>query len=130
MRSYYPKIKELGAEVAVVMMGNSAQLGEFLRTRNFPFPVYGNAGVTSYRAYGLKRFTETGAYLDPLKSGREMLEAFSSFARNGSGIPDGDIAQLGGTFVVDKEGKILFAFRQQMASEPIPITQVIETLKK
>ncbi len=126
----YAEIKKRGAKVAVVMMGGKADLKDFLSTRSFPFEVYGNEGVAAYRAYSLKRYTDSSAILNPAKGAQEFISGLSSLLRHGGGIPEGDVTQLGGTFVINTDGKLAFTHRSEMGSDNAPVSSIVAALDK
>ena len=126
----YARFSEKGANVAAIMMGNQSAVKEFLTDRKFSFKVYGSGGNAVHRAYGLKRFTETGDLFNPVKSAGEIFKSISVASKYGLGIPEGDVAQLGGTFVIDTDGTILFAHQSELASDNAPLSAVLNALEE
>jgi hypothetical protein len=110
------------------MMGNKTDLQDFLKSRTFSYEVYGSGGTSLYRAFGLRRFTDSPSILNPVNSVNEVFKAFGAMAKFGVGIPEGDVAQMGGTFVIDTSGTLLYTHRSEMPSDNPALTTVLAAL--
>ena len=105
MRRAAPELRAAGLAVAVVGMGTPEQTAAFGREVDAPFPVLADPERAAYRAYGL---AELGAkeFLT-LDAAKAMLGAV--LRGNRGGRPVGNTGQLGGAFVIDREGTVRWA---------------------
>lgn len=91
--------------VAVVSMGGPEVAHEFCARQRLPFICLSDPSRASYRAYGLRR----GARMDVF--GPATLPAGLRAAAHGHfvGRPVGDVYQLGGTFLIGRDGIVRYA---------------------
>ncbi len=90
-------------------MGNPSEANSFKRSRNIPFPLLSDTGQGVYKTYGLTHINPAAE----LRAG-SMQALFSETVHgNFAGIPVGDVTQLGGTFLVDKQGITRYAHRDR-----------------
>jgi hypothetical protein len=105
------EIKDLGAEVLVVAYDEPTLLSaKMLHDVPLPFPLLLDRTREAYARWGMGRTGLTGAMLSPSLNWRYLKllakgERFLGFAP--------DMFQLGGDFLVDKQGTLVFAYRMR-----------------
>jgi peroxiredoxin len=114
LREDYSKFRDKGAEVAVVTQGNPEQTASLCGRYGCEFPCLSNPECKAYRAYGLER----GSY-GQVMSPMILLKATLSALRGNIGRQVGDVFQMPGTFVIDREGVVRFAhYNRDSADNP------------
>lgn len=105
MRRAHPDLQRAGIDVALVGMGSPAESAAFGRDLALPFPVLSDPDRAAYRAFGA---IEAGAreFLSPA-AGKAMLGAV--LRGNRGGRPIGDVRQLGGAWLIDRDGRVVWA---------------------
>ena len=105
------KIESLGAKVLVVAYDEPSLLSaKMLHDVALPFPLLLDRTRVTYARWGMGRTGLTGAMLSPSLNWRYLKllvkgERFLGFAP--------DMFQLGGDFLVDKQGTLAFAYRMR-----------------
>ena len=93
----------------IISQARPELLAAFLREQPLPFPVVADPGRDVYRIFGLER-TSWGAMFRPGVIFRYLRLLFRGWrpqqAREGE-----DILQLGGDFVLDGKGRLIYAYR-------------------
>lgn len=121
------EIAAAGGEVVLVAYDDKSLLdAKILKGLSVPFRLLLDQDKKSYKAWGLGRTGLTGAMLSPELNWRYLKlllkgERFLGFAP--------DMFQLGGDFVIDKEGKIVFAHRMRNNGDRPDIEQLLKALK-
>ena len=98
---------------------------QFSRSEGLSYPVLSDPGRRLYAAFGLRRkplvrlMTRSilATYLRGLLSGRWPW------------LPRGDLGQLGGDFVLDGEGAVVFAHRGREAGDRPPIEAILAAVR-
>ncbi len=125
MRERYEEFRRL-AEVLVISQARPELLAIFLREHPQPFPVAADPQRVSYRAFGLER-TSWAAMLRPdviLRYLRLILRGWHlQQVRQGE-----DILQLGGDFVLDGEGRLLYAYRSAEPTDRPAINALLQAV--
>lgn len=125
LRERKDTLERLGAVVLAVTFEAPNEVAEFARREKLPFPLLIDPGRRAYQAFGLRRArlakTLTWAtaryYLKALLHGHLPRRTH------------GDVGQLGGDFVLDPEGRVVFARPSEgPADRPTPeeIIQAVE----
>jgi peroxiredoxin len=113
LRSHYPIIQAAGADVLLVTFFPPNRALAWARRHKLPFPLASDESRQIYFDYGL-RDANTLELLGPqnwlpgLRATLRMREA-PSHTRH--------VAQLGGYFIVDDSGKLLYAHRSTTPSD-------------
>jgi alkyl hydroperoxide reductase subunit AhpC len=121
LRSHYPTIQAAGAEVLLVTFFPPSRALTWARRHKLPFPLASDESRQVYFDYGLGDATTMELlgpqnWLPGLKATLRTREA-PSHTRH--------VAQLGGYFIVDDTGKLLYAHRSSNPSDhPDPRTLV------
>ena len=114
MREDHQRYRNAGADLIVVTMGDVEQTDQFRRQFDAPFTFLADSEQTAYRAYGLVRGT-----LGQIAGPSVWLPAIRALARGGAGKPVGDIRQMPGAFVIDRQGVIRHAhYPKHQADRP------------
>jgi peroxiredoxin len=96
-----------------------------LRDVDCPFPVALDRDRTAYRAWGLRRMPLPLIWLDPKVWGQytTLLASGERMRRSG-----GDERQMGGDFVVNADGVIVYARPQRRDDRP-PVAELIKAVE-
>lgn len=81
-------------------------------------------GIDVHQAYGLDR-SGLASLFNPKLYGNSLRAAAAGFTQ---GPATGDIAMLGGIFVVDRQGVIRYAYANEVAGDYPPIPEVIGSI--
>lgn len=121
-----PAIHEAGAELVIVGSGNPAMAGYFAEDYGVTTPLYTDPSRDVYRAFGARRPT-WAALLNPRLYWNALRVALRG---HWPGRPQGDLAQLGGVFIVLPDGKMPFAYRSSVAGDLPSPRRVIDELNR
>src|SRR5579884_4171309 len=107
----------LGAAVLVISFEPPAEAAEFARREGLPFPILSDPERRAYAAFGLTRGTVPRDQLG--RTIRYYLQAFlhGHWPRR----PRGDTRQLGGDFVLDPAGRIVYAHPERGPADRPPV---------
>jgi peroxiredoxin len=95
----------MGAEVVLVGLGSVEQTAAFKERFDVPFPMIADPEKRLFEAFRLKR-AATGALL----SAKMVFRGVTAMAKgHGMGVPQGDVRQLPGVFIIGTDGRILFS---------------------
>jgi peroxiredoxin len=120
LREAYPKFQERDAEVAIVTMETPKHAAELRRRYQCGFPCLSDPRAEAYRAFGL----EHGGVAQVMAP-RIILRAAAAALKGNYGGPMGDVFQMGGTFVIDREGVVRYCYRNGDAADNAPIEEVL-----
>ena len=113
MQEDVERFRQAGVELVAIGMGSPGLIRQLRARMGLPFALLSDQQLAAYRAYHLLR----------MKGWREVnLTTATRYAgrilRHGVGLSPGeDRHQLGGAFVVDREGTVRYAFRAQRSAE-------------
>ncbi len=125
MRDKADGFEKAGGRVVLVGMGPPKESNAFLKKFGRPFPMICDPEQKLYAAYGLKRMGTLG-FLSPSLA----LKSLSALAGgNLAGIPEGDVKQLAGVFIVDTTGYVRFRHLSADPSDFPPAEDVLAALK-
>ncbi len=120
-----PAIHEAGAELVIVGSGSPSMAGFFAEDYHVTTPLFTDPTRDVYRAFGAKRPT-WAAPLNPRLYWNGLRVALRG---HWPGRPQGDLAQLGGVFIVLPDGGLPFAYRSTVAGDLPSVARVIDELK-
>ncbi len=110
MRHSYPAVRELNAEALAIAAVDAGSLSAFARELALPFPALSDAGEQVYSAFGLGK----GIVIRP----RTVLTVVRlAWRARRLYRPVGDVMQVGGDFLVDRNGVIRYAHRSEDPSD-------------
>lgn len=111
--------------VAVVHDEAGLVRDRMLRDLDLPFPVVVDRDRHGYRAYGLRR----GSLRDVWSPGALVTYARGLVSRERIDRPGADPRQLGGDFVVDADGRVVFSHPQSSSDDRPPAGRLVECLE-
>ena len=124
MRDKADDFTKAEARVLLVGMGSPKGSKEFLKRFEVPFPMVCDPDRKLYDDYGLKRMGILG-FLSPSLA----LKSLSAVAQgNLVGMPEGDVKQLAGVFIIDVSGVVLFRHLSADPADFPPAEDVLAAL--
>lgn len=124
MRNDYERFRLADGKVAVVTMGSPQQAADFREKKRLPFPCLSDPEQNLYRAFHLPR-----AGFGQMAAPAVMLAGPKALFRGGLGVPRGDIKQMPGTFVIDRDGIIRLAYYSTNIADNPANDRLIEVLE-
>jgi peroxiredoxin len=112
LRDSRPEFDRRGATVAAVAPGSSIRTKQLCDSHRITFRCLADPHYEAYRAFGLERGS-----IAQIMGPEVMLKTMRSWFRGNFGPPGGDVFQLGGTFVIGKDGVIRLAHIARDASD-------------
>jgi peroxiredoxin len=120
------EFRRLGAEVIVVSFAQPDRLTQYLAARPWPFQVLADPSRSAYRAFGLGSATWTqllkprviAKYLGLILRGRMPHMAHE------------DVHQLGGDFVFDRGGRVVFEYRSRDPADRPSISELLDAVRQ
>jgi peroxiredoxin len=114
-----------GAAVVLVTFTRPRNLRGFRRRLGLRYPVVADESRAAYREYGLGRGPWWKVW------GPKALLAYGRLLRAGRRLerPSQDTLQLGGDFVVDRDGAIAFAYRSIAPDDRPPVDALIDAVR-
>ena len=122
----YPQIKQAGGQLLLVTMGTPQQAAKFRAKFDFDseLTLLADASREAFGAYGLERGS-----VRQVMGPKVWLPLLRGMVRGGAGKPVGDIWQMPGEFVIDRQGIIRYAhYPTHQAEHPSP-QQIIAALQ-
>ena len=114
------------AEVALVTFTRQRNLRGYRRRFGLPFPVLADEMRTAYRAYGLGRGPWWRVW------GPATLRAYARLVGRGGKLrrPTEDTLQLGGDFVVGRDGRLVYVFRSKGPSDRPSVDDLVRAVRR
>ncbi len=128
MQQHYDAIRQLGADVLIVCQARPEVLATFLREHPLPFPIVGDPERTAYRRFGLER-TSWATMLRPGVIWGYLRLMFRGW-RPQAVRPGEDVLQLGGDFILDREGRLVYAYRSAEPTDRPPVAGLLQRLRE
>lgn len=116
----------MGVEVVAIGMGLPEVSRLFKERHKITFPFLSDPGQKAYQAFGLGIMNPVAELMGG--SGRALLR--ETLAGNFVGVPVGDVTQLGGSFLVNREGKALYVRRDQTSSSFPSGQELVKIIQK
>ena len=115
LRDDRERFEASGANVVLIGLGRPDQAGWFCEQHDLPFTCVVQPDRSAHKAFGLRRgsLNEVSGPAVWLPWVKNQLTGKRQTAYGGKG----DVAQLPGTFVVDTDGILRFAYRSQRSSD-------------
>jgi len=115
LRRNKKKFEKAGARVVLVGMGTPSESAEFAAKFNIPFPIIADPQKKLYRKFKLKQMSTLG-FFSPSVALKGVVAIVGG---HGIGMPQGDIRQLAGVFIINTAGQIIFShFSNNPADHP------------
>jgi peroxiredoxin len=125
LRQNIEKIQSLDTQVVAISFGSPSWACAWLDETNAPFPLLLDLAQTAYHAYGLLySLSRSWGPKTFLLYARLLLSG-----RRWRGI-QGDSGQLGGDFVVDRNGVVRLAYRSHDPTDRPAIDQIVRCLEE
>jgi peroxiredoxin len=121
------RLTEFGdAEVVVVAFATADYVAAYQRERLAPLPVLVDQTRTAYRAYGLAR--------GPVRKvwGPKIWWAYAKLMAKGRRFkrPTQDTLQLGGDFVVGRDGRLAYVFRSEDPDDRPTVDELLAAVRQ
>jgi hypothetical protein len=120
------RIDEFGhAAVALITFTRQRNLRGFRHRLGLAYPVVTDESRASYRAYGLTRGPWWRIW------GLRTLRAYGPLLGSGGRLrrPTEDTLQLGGDFIVDSNGVLVYGYRSARPDDRPPVDELITTVR-
>ena len=124
MRDHQDQLEALGLRIYLISFGQEWQAKRWLEETQAPFPLLLDPDRSVYRAYGLERSAAKSwnpkmllHYLGLILKGRKLRPI------------QGDSNQLGGDFIVDREGTIRLACPSEDPADRPSVEMLLQTLR-
>lgn len=126
LRSHYQEIKEAGGEILLVSFYPLDRTRNWARRLDFPFKLACDTTRDVYRRYGLGLIKSHEA-----STAASVMEGIKGFMKLGK-VPEHlmHVSQLGGYFVVDPTGIVLYTYTPRNAIDNPPFDELLDALKK
>jgi peroxiredoxin len=118
----YDVIQAAGGDVVAVFQYRAESTRNFCRHRGVPFDCLGDPGREGYRSVELGRGERKEFF------GAKVVAGWARVARKRVivGLPKGgDVAQRPGTFVLDREGRVVYAHYNKDSTDNAPIAELV-----
>ena len=112
-----PEIENAGAQIVVVTMGKPAETQAFCAERAPGLNCYSDPDVNSYKRYGLTRGNATQLFGPAVWLKGAQVTTDGTFDGLPIGVPVGDPFQMPGVFVVETDGRVVFAYYSAHAGD-------------
>ena len=115
------QFEEKGFQVVLVGLGTAEQALKFKEEFSLSFPIICDPRKELYGQFGLGR-----GGVSSVASLSVLLRGMRSMSRGYTpGIPQGDVMQMPGVFLINTEGNILFTYYSKDASDHPPIETLL-----
>ncbi len=125
---HFDKFQAMRAHVVAVSFMPPHRVTAFLTALPLPFPVVSDPERTAYQALSLPR--STWWQFLRLGAGWRFVKLLLRGWIPTKPAPGDDLLQLGGDFVLDAEGRIVFAYSSAEATDRPTISVLLEAVKK
>jgi peroxiredoxin len=116
--------EKAGAQVVLVGMGTASESAEFAAKFKVSFPIVADPEKKLYRQFELKQMSALGFF-----SPSVAIKGVSAIVGgHGIGMPQGDVRQLPGVFVINTAGQIVFSHYSRNPADHPDATTIIAVL--
>ena len=129
MRRKHDRFTALGARVVLVGLGTVDETARFKSRFDLPFDMIADPERTLFKAFGLKR-PSTGKLLSV---GMAVKGVSAMLRGHGMGVPQGDVRQLPGVFIIDAGGRMRYRYYAEGPAdhpEPEALFDVLQSIRK
>lgn len=128
MHASFTEFQRAGAQVVVISFVQPARLKQYLARRDWPMRVLADPELKAYREFGLER----AGWLQLLRP--RALVVYMKLILRGKmpQRPQEDVHQLGGDFILDATGRVVYEYRSQDPADrpsPAELLEVLASLK-
>ena len=125
MRDKADDFEKIPARVVLVGMGSPKESKAFIKRFQIPFPLICDPKRSLYGAYGLKRM----GILDFISPSLAIKSLAAVALGNLAGMPEGDVKQLAGVFIIDTSWVIQYRHLSAGPADFPPAEDVLTTVK-
>ena len=114
-----------GAAVVLITFTRPRNLRGFRRRLALAYPVLADETRAVYRAHGLQRGSWRRVW------GLKSVRAYGRLLRQGRRLerPSGDTLQLGGDFIVDRDGRLAYAYRSRGPDDRPSVDDLLDAVR-
>jgi peroxiredoxin len=127
VQKHYEAIRQLGGEVVAVSFSKPEVVAAHLALEPLPFPMLADPEMTAYRAFGLGR-TSWGTFFRGRVLGRYLRLIFRGWRPRKLQEGD-DLLQLGGDFVLDRQRRLVYAYRSADPTDRPPPEDLVRAVR-
>lgn len=125
LRQHKKRFETAGVKIILVGLSEPEQAEAFRKDFDIDFPLICDPDRRLYASYGLQR-----AGLTKMASPSLLVKGIRAMAQGATmGIPQGDVRQLSGVFVITK-GRIRFAHRAEDPADHPSIGEILAAVKE
>jgi len=124
LRDNRDRLENAGGRILLVGMGSEKESAAFKQKFDVPFPLVVDPKKKLYHAFDLKRMSALGL----LSPGLARKGLGAMVRGHGMGIPQGDVQQLPGVFIVDRQGQVVFSHYAADPSDHPDVDTLLEAL--
>ena len=126
MRERLDEFRGLGAEIVVISFVGPERLSQYLKAHPWPFRVLADPSRSAYRAFGLGSAT----WMQLLRP-RVIARYFGLIFRGRMPhVAQEDVHQLGGDFVLDRTGRIVFEHRSRDPADRPSVEELLAAVRQ
>ena len=126
MQDQLQEFRTVGVDIVVVSFVQPTRLTQYLKVRPWPFRFLADPDRSAYRAFGLESASwwrllhprVIGRYLGLILRGRRPQMAHE------------DVHQLGGDFVLDRTGRVVYEFRSRDPADRPSIEELLAAVRR
>jgi peroxiredoxin len=127
VKSFKTEFDRRGVSIGVVSFAEPSKLVHYHKLHQWPFAVLADPQRTAYRAFSLKRLSWFQVF-----SPATLVLYVKLFLRGMKREDYGkdDIHQSGGDFLLDREGRVLFAYRSQDPADRPSVPELLREIDR
>jgi hypothetical protein len=126
---YHEAIRAAGGEVLAVSFTRPDRAAAYLKTHPLPFAALCDPERQAYRALGLGR-ARWGSFFRPKVLAGFLRHILKGWLPARPAERDDDLLQLGGDFVLDRQRRLVFAYRSADATDRPPPQALLEAVRQ
>jgi peroxiredoxin len=114
-----------GAAVVLITFTRPRNLRGYRRRLALAYPVLADETRAVYHTYGLQRGSWRRVW------GLKSVRAYGRLLRQGRRLerPSGDTLQLGGDFIVDRDGRLAYAYRSRGPDDRPSVDELLDAVR-
>ena len=125
LREHEQELDRLRAVVLGVSFEEPSDIARFAERESFPYPILSDPERRAYRALGLERGGKAQVW---------SVNALRTYARGLlrgrlPRLPRADVAQLGGDFVLDRQGRVVYEYRSEESADRPAIDTLLDAVR-
>ena len=126
MESHIDQFRERRTSLLVISQAKPAMLTLFLKHHPKPYPVVGDPERAVYHTFGLERVSPW-SFANPLVIAG-YLKRIALGTRIRAPYEGEDVLQLGGDFILNRCGEILFAYRSRVSTDRPSVAELLAVI--